>query len=254
MGFDCRLLNRFAMSCFIGNLDAVMQVCFSDASHCNQLTPFKIVESGRMDRERLQGTETEFEFGYASLVVLGSQRVEGESCYHDDTLKYLLSRGVPPDVPDICGHTALHHTMIAKPKPELARILVKNGANVDAQERYGGVPLLIAFRINVIEIVELLLNAGAALDIPDANGTSPKSFYLSCGPEVTAVVSRWIRKRKGEEAPREEGTCGKCGKKKAPGVRLKQCSKCHSQLYCSADCQRQISYLLRDIYALIYCL
>jgi len=196
------------------------------------------MNSGQIGPGSLGGTESEFEFGYASLVVLGSQRVSGANCKHQETLKYLLSHGVPPDVPDICGHTALHHTMIGSVKADMMRTLIEHGANVDQQERYGGVPLLIAFRTNRIDVVDLLMEAGAKLDIPDADGITPNSFYVSCGPQVTAAVTRWIRKRNGEEALLEEKTCGKCGKKRTAGLVLKHCSRCRSQMYCSSECQR----------------
>ena len=69
-----------------------------------------------------KGTECDFELRYATTVVLGNQRVrrlpkEGcQSCQnfrcvahesrtqHKACLKFLLSRGVPPDVPDIWLH------------------------------------------------------------------------------------------------------------------------------------------------------
>lgn len=204
------------------------------------LTVYQRISSGQIGPAGLSGTETEFEFGYASLVVLGSQRIRGATCNHNETLKFLLSHGVPADVPDICGHTALHHTLITSIQVDLARTLLQNGANVDQQERYGGVPLLIAFRTNRIDVIDLLMEAGARLDIVDADGIAPDPFYLSCGPQVTAAVKKWIRKRNGEDALREDKTCGECGKERGAGPALRACARCRSQMYCSTDCQRQL--------------
>ena len=74
--------------------------------------------------------ETAYKQGYAILVVLGSQRFGSGppgSGKHDEVLKYLLHRGVPPDVADIVGFTALHHALAQSPvrKHDLARILIK---------------------------------------------------------------------------------------------------------------------------------
>ncbi len=79
----------------------------------------------------------------------GAQRVEFVSPSgarskpdHSSLLKYLISRGAPPDVEDIVGYTALHHaTMNLNAKLDLARILLENGANVNHTNKYGEVPL-----------------------------------------------------------------------------------------------------------------
>lgn len=129
--------------------------------------------------------------------------------------------------------------MISSVQVELARILLQNGANIDQQERYGGVPILLAFRTNRIDAVDLLMEAGARLDIADADGITPDPFYLNCGPQVTAAVKKWTRKRNGEEALLEEKSCGNCGKKRGEGVALRACARCRSQMYCTTECQRQ---------------
>ena len=157
-----------------------------------------------------------------------------------ETLTYLLSKGCLPDVEDIAGLTALTHSTQHKASSpiDLARILLVAGANVNHRDRYGQVPILSAFMTDNIPSIELLMEFGADLDIGDADGCIPSQFYVRCGPQVAATVSKWLRKRSGEEALLAEKQCGNC-KNSGPDVSLKLCSKCRSIKYCSTSCQSQ---------------
>ncbi|KAJ3484461.1 hypothetical protein NLI96_g5628 [Meripilus lineatus] len=227
--FNARKLNQFAFYCYVGCLPEVK----------------RMVEAGIAPD--LTGTETPYKFGYATITISGAQRVEllsrtsgrpvqSETNNPKGTLEYLLSRGTPPDVQDIVGYTALHHaTMNANAKIDLARILLENGANVNHQNKYGEVPLFGCFQTNQTASIDLLMEFGASLEIPEADGILPRHFHLRCGPRVSATVDKWVRKRAGEEAALAEKKCNSCGKE---GVSLKQCGKCHSARYCSVECQR----------------
>ncbi|KAL0952981.1 hypothetical protein HGRIS_007193 [Hohenbuehelia grisea] len=188
----------------------------------------------------LNGTETPFLDGYTTLVVLGSQRIEaleGQRLRHLECLRYLISKGAPVDSEDIVGHTALFHaTAFRSPNVELARALIEAGANVNHRNRYGEISLLPACMGKNLDSIELLLEHGADLDIAEADGLTTRSFFVSCGPEVAEVVSKWIRKRAGETALMENKMCRVCGKQDKA---LNQCSRCKSVRYCSAPCQRQ---------------
>ncbi|KAJ7911586.1 hypothetical protein B0H13DRAFT_2009257 [Mycena leptocephala] len=90
-------------------------------------------------------------------------------------------------------------------------------------------------QINLIPTVDILMEFNADLDLPDADGWTARRHFLSCGPQVTATVTKWIRKRTGGEAPREEKCCNMCG---VSASSLKNCGRCRIARYCSADCQR----------------
>jgi len=185
-------------------------------------------------------------------VVLGSQRVRrlpDEGCQdcqnfrcteheydtqHEACLKFLISRGAPPDVPDLCGYTALHHSLISTSKPTIARILLEHGADVNAQNRYGITPLLVALDINNLEIVEMFLQAGAKLDLKDSEGTSPEILYRTRQPEIVHAVEKYIREKTGGDAALKGDRCSFC---KRRGVSLKRCARCRMQMYCSVKCQ-----------------
>ena len=187
----------------------------------------------------LGGTETPYKWGYATLIVAGAQRVQSELSKHLDVLKYLISRGLPVDVVDIVGYSALAHTIVNQSaKLDLARVLLEAGADVNHQDRYGEVALLSACQRNYTAAIDLFCEFGADLEIADADGVAPISFSLRCGPQVTATVQKWVNKRNGTEAPRTEKRCDNCGK---TDVALKNCSRCQVARYCNVECQRMFS-------------
>ena len=185
----------------------------------------------------LTGTETPFKLGYATLVVLGSQRLSMPNhgrLLHPETLKFLLENGCPPDVQDICRHTALSHaTEIPESNADIARILITHGANVNHPDIYGMTPIFGAVMLADSKAVDVLMEGGADLDIPDADGSCLRDTYLLCGPKVTAVIHAWERRRAGEKMPLGEKGCAVCGKV----GKLLFCSACHSIRYCSSECQ-----------------
>ncbi|KAJ7747686.1 ankyrin [Mycena maculata] len=221
------VLSPFALSVFTGDFDLVKEA----------------VEKG--SAPDLIGSETPFKTGYASLVVLGAQRVQDGppgSLRHIETLKYLFSKGLPPDVEDIVGFTALHHaTTSPVPKEDLTRCLLEHGANVNHRNRYGEIDflcctisLLGAMQLNLIPTIDILMEYDADLDLADADGWTARKHFLSCGPQVTATVTKWIRKRTGEAAPRAGKSCDACG---VAAPSLKNCGRCRIARYCSTACQ-----------------
>ncbi|KAG8215377.1 ankyrin repeat-containing domain protein [Butyriboletus roseoflavus] len=204
--FDPNKISPFALACMCGKYEVVKEV----------------VESGTAPD--LSTTQTPFQFGFVTFTVLGAQRLRPRSpdnmpMRHIDILSYLIDAGAPPDIPDISGHTALHHACTPPVgHAETTKLLLEKGANVNAQNRYGEVPIFFPFQGGDVTLVDLLMEHGADLDIPDGNGDSPRKMCLVFGAEVTAAVQRWERKRKGEVAPLEEKRCENC-KGKGNGLR-----------------------------------
>ncbi|KAI0041535.1 ankyrin [Auriscalpium vulgare] len=219
--FNLSKLDLFALVCYTGMVSEVS----------------KAVRNG--SAPRLDGTATPFEFGYATLVIAGSQRLaEGPpgSGYHVDTLKFLLAHGCPPDVPDICRCIALEHAcMIPSTKPALISTLLAHGAAPNHQDIYGRTAMWGAMMCHSAKTVDMLMEYGADLAIRDADGRHFSEIYVTYGPETAAVVRKWLRARAGETAPRESKECAACSKTHGS---LKQCARCHSVLYCSSECQR----------------
>jgi hypothetical protein len=178
-------------------------------------------------------------------VLFGAQNVIAYNLpkyQHVLTLEYLILKGLPVDVPDIAGWTALTHAAMAPiTQLKITRTLLEAGANPNHQGCYGDVPLCAAIQTDRYEEADLLLQYGAELDIPGADGITPRDVFIRGGPRIAAVFQKHIEKREGkEEAPRMSKQCDHC---KRTGVPLRSCSKCQVARYCGVGCQ-SISFLL----------
>lgn len=141
--------------------------------------------------------------------------------------------GCPLDQGDITGYTALYHAVMNIPKLDIARILLDAGASPNHQNKYGAPPILEAMQQNHTASIDLLMEYGASMDIADADGITGSSFYVKTGTQVTAVIEKWLRKRRGEkEEPELTKACNICGKRS-----VSFCSGCRKVQYCSKECQ-----------------
>jgi len=100
---------------------------------------------------------------------------------HASVAEYLLDAGAEIDAKDSNGRTAL---MFASSGPfaETVEYLLKNGADVDVQGTLEGfTPLMTAAAEGLVDIVRLLLAAGAGADIKDKDGDTALSFARQKG-------------------------------------------------------------------------
>ena len=101
--------------------------------------------------------------------------------------------------------------------------------------KYGCTALLESCLSGGTDSIELLMEYGADPEIEDADGVKPSTFSLLAGPQVTAVLEKWKRKRSGAApALRENKSCDGCKESK---TNLNVCSRCKVALYCSTTCQ-----------------
>ena len=75
--------------------------------------------------------------------------------------------------------------------PEIAKLLIRAGANPDAHNRYGRIALFWAVQNQQAELVHLLIQAGANVNAADRFGATPLRFAAAGGSvEVAKRSSR----------------------------------------------------------------
>ena len=115
------------------------------------------------------------------------------------------------------GYTPLHHCLTSQANAAtlaLARRLLAGGADPNAVNRFGAVPLLECVISNNLEAVSLLVRAGADPHLPDNDGTSPHQ----CGQHVPAVAK--LLKKADSKGIKEQRRTAK------EANLLKRCSVC----------------------------
>ena len=100
-------------------------------------------------------------------------------------VREMLSDGIPVNVRDESdGFTALHHGAMNVTKiADVVNELLKNGANVNAQTKFGQTPLHWAANCNHIDIMKTLLQHGADPTIPNYKGETPLIWARNKGYE-----------------------------------------------------------------------
>ena len=163
---------------------------------------------------------------------------------HLKILEKLLSLGANVNIRDVAGFTPLHYCAQFhgnKTTTKMAGILIKAGANIDAQNRFGATALLDATHCNHYDMVKVLSESGADFFIKDNNGISP--FSLSSGNLKTSKMFSEERKKRASqerEKLREEagGSFSKCSVCKRT-ENTKRCSGCYFVWYCGRRCQKE---------------
>jgi ankyrin repeat protein len=170
----------------------------------------------------------------------------GAILQHLAVLELLISRGLPLSVPDIGGFTSLHHCIASASqrtnsfdpatKEKAMRKILTSGADVNYRNRWGDTALHNALQRGDTPGIDLLMEHGADIDIPDGNGLTVRNIYLNTGATVAAAMEKWLLKRSGKEkAPMTGKVCEECG---ANDKLLRNCSGCLPVQYCSRECQR----------------
>jgi ankyrin repeat protein len=99
----------------------------------------------------------------------------------------LLERGADVRAPSHNGHTALHGAVEDAHGPEIARMLIEAGAEIDAQRTKGrDAPLHLAAARGSADVVALLIGRGARLELRNAAGSTP--LHLAAAQAAAANV------------------------------------------------------------------
>jgi len=155
---------------------------------------------------------------------------------HPEVISWLIEKGAPLDVPDIADHTALHHSSMHNRIPVLTVALLKGGANPNALNRWGEVPLHGAMAHGQEEAVLALLSFNADPTIKGAtHGIAPIDNLKWYTPAIQKAVLEWKRKQEGVIAPLEDRKkCVVCGREER---QTRVCTRCRTVQYCGSKCQ-----------------
>ena len=101
--------------------------------------------------------------------------------------KVLLANGADVNAIDFSGYTPLHIAAIQNSRIDVAAVLLANGANVNAKNRYGGTPLHHTAFLNAYNVAELLLANGANVNAVNSSGETPLHDAAGGIPSITTA-------------------------------------------------------------------
>jgi ankyrin repeat protein len=137
---------------------------------------FKAAEAGRIDVVAAEvGRNPQL---VSSLSPEGFTPLHLAAFYgHAGVVDYLLQHEAPVNAPAqsraFAWQSTPLHSAVAARRPEIARILLSNGADVNALDGVKSTPLYAAAFGGQIEMVRLLLEHGADINAPGADGLTP---------------------------------------------------------------------------------
>ena len=105
-------------------------------------------------------------------------------------LERMISLGAKPDTLVNDDGTTVLGAAASLKKPQMAEILLKHGAKVNAKTTTGITPLLEAVNLNDAETVRVLLKHGADPDIAAMDGMTPRNLAVKMNlTKITAILA-----------------------------------------------------------------
>nr|5H76_A Chain A, DARPin,Immunoglobulin G-binding protein A [synthetic construct]5H76_B Chain B, DARPin,Immunoglobulin G-binding protein A [synthetic construct]5H76_C Chain C, DARPin,Immunoglobulin G-binding protein A [synthetic construct] len=111
---------------------------------------------------------------------LGRKLLEAARAGQDDEVRILMANGADVNAADNTGTTPLHLAAYSG-HLEIVEVLLKHGADVDASDVFGYTPLHLAAYWGHLEIVEVLLKNGADVNAMDSDGMTPLHLAAKWG-------------------------------------------------------------------------
>eukprot|EP00088_Acartia_fossae_P049564 TRINITY_DN5469_c0_g1_i1.p1 TRINITY_DN5469_c0_g1~~TRINITY_DN5469_c0_g1_i1.p1 ORF type:complete len:480 (+),score=129.38 TRINITY_DN5469_c0_g1_i1:34-1473(+) len=248
--FGMPYLSKFLMTLFLGNLDdftkAVAQMGSNEVARMVRkregylcLSPVCVLICGARLFWGLQYAKmTEAEFKEEPMIkYYYKRRVDRK---HLEIMKKLLELGAELNPHDLAGNTPLHHCLSHTGNEytmKMAEVLLKQGADVNAVNRFGNVALQECVLTGNIPFIKLLIRYNADPLIMDNDGTSPM-MLCALRPELRALLKVGERKvfSKERQTAKMEKNFKVCNNCQATGE--KRCTGCFFVWYCGKSCQK----------------
>jgi hypothetical protein len=120
-------------------------------------------------------------------------------CRCEDLARIMVNKGADCNAVNVSGASGLHFACYRDSASKLiAKLLLKNGANPDVQERtYGCAPLHYCAGLGDIDFLKLLLTHGATIDLRDSYNYTCADYAREAGlTEVAIFLEDKIQKAK----------------------------------------------------------
>ncbi len=121
-----------------------------------------------------------------------------------DQVRQLLGKDHSPNQEDENGRTGLHIAAM-NGNLQIAAILIKAGANLNARDKLGNTALHYATDRNQVDMAQLLLDVGAEVDPQNRNGMTPLMLAASRGniEIVRALLAKGANPRQSDFTGRD---------------------------------------------------
>lgn len=106
---------------------------------------------------------------------------------HGEVTKVLLENGANVDAKNVEGNTPLF-AAVHQQNAEVTVILIRKGADVNAKNEYGYAPIRAASRNGNAEILKILIEGGADVNVKDNQGSTPLHVAVDEGDAETIKI------------------------------------------------------------------
>ena len=135
----------------------------------------------------------------ANKAYVDAQTVYGETALffaclfrQQNSVKVLLKTGADPNIATAVGKTSLHAAVTAGCSKKIIQAIIKHGADVNVADSQSVTPLLLACERGALETINVLINAGAHINITDSYGETWIHWAMkgNCSKEtLRAIIS-----------------------------------------------------------------
>ena len=113
------------------------------------------------------------------------------SMVRDAVAPLLLARGADPNLQDYRGNTLLHLLATEKGRTDpstVVRLLLSHGAGLEIRNRQHETPLMAAVARKNVKVAQLLIEAGADVNVSSKRGNPLIGSLIFCDPEKVAIL------------------------------------------------------------------